>query len=77
LIAKGKGTHSLIMTATPIPRTLSLAQYGDLDLSSIKMMPAGRKGIQTRITEKINYQKYMNVLIYYIIMEYIHLHFHL
>lgn len=62
LIAKGKGTHSLIMTATPIPRTLSLAQYGDLDISSIKMMPAGRKGIQTRITEKINYQKYIQFL---------------
>ena len=59
LIAKGHGTHSLIMTATPIPRTLSLAQYGDLDISSIKMMPAGRKGIQTRITEKVNYDKYV------------------
>lgn len=59
LIAKGIGTHSLIMTATPIPRTLSLAQYGDLDISSIKMMPAGRKGIKTRITEKVNYDKYI------------------
>jgi ATP-dependent DNA helicase RecG len=59
LVAKGEGVHSLIMTATPIPRTLSLAQYGDLDISSIKMMPAGRKGIKTRITEKINYAKYI------------------
>lgn len=59
LVAKGEGTHSLIMTATPIPRTLSLAQYGDLDISSIKMMPAGRKGIKTRITEKVNYEKYV------------------
>lgn len=59
LVAKGEGTHSLIMTATPIPRTLSLAQYGDLDISSIKMMPAGRKGIKTRITEKVNYGKYV------------------
>jgi ATP-dependent DNA helicase RecG len=59
LIAKGNGTHSLIMTATPIPRTLSLAQYGDLDISSIKMMPAGRKGIKTRITERVNYGKYV------------------
>lgn len=59
LVAKGEGTHSLIMTATPIPRTLSLAQYGDLDISSIKTMPAGRKGIKTRITEKGNYQKYV------------------
>lgn len=59
LVAKGNGTHSLIMTATPIPRTLSLAQYGDLDISSIRMMPAGRKGIKTRITEKVNYSKYV------------------
>jgi len=59
LIAKGEGTHSLIMTATPIPRTLSLAQYGDLDISSMNMMPAGRKGIKTRITEKQNYEKYL------------------
>lgn len=59
LIAKGKGVHCLIMTATPIPRTLSLAQYGDLDISSIKTMPSGRKGIKTRITEKQNYEKYI------------------
>ncbi len=59
LVAKGEGTHSLIMTATPIPRTLSLAQYGDLDISSIKTMPSGRKGIKTRITEKQNYDKYV------------------
>ncbi len=59
LIAKGEGTHSLIMTATPIPRTLSLAQYGDLDISSIKTMPSGRKGIKTRITEKTNFEKYL------------------
>ena len=59
LVAKGEGTHSLIMTATPIPRTLSLAQYGDLDISTIKMMPLGRKGIKTRITEKQNYDKYV------------------
>ncbi len=59
LVSKGEGTHSLIMTATPIPRTLSLAQYGDLDISSIRTMPAGRKGIKTRITEKANYDKYI------------------
>ena len=60
LVSKGEGTHSLIMTATPIPRTLSLAQYGDLDISSIRTMPAGRKGIKTRITEKVNYGKYVD-----------------
>ncbi len=62
LVAKGNGVHSLIMTATPIPRTLSLAQYGDLDISSIKMMPSGRKGIKTRITEKVNYEKYVEFI---------------
>ncbi len=62
LVSKGEGTHSLIMTATPIPRTLSLAQYGDLDISSIKMMPSGRKGIKTRITEKVNYEKYIEFI---------------
>jgi ATP-dependent DNA helicase RecG len=59
LVAKGHGAHCLIMTATPIPRTLSLAQYGDLDIASIKTMPAGRKPIKTRITEKVNYEKYV------------------
>jgi ATP-dependent DNA helicase RecG len=60
LISKGTGTHCLIMSATPIPRTLSLAQYGDLDISTIKSMPSGRKAIKTRITEKINYDKYIS-----------------
>jgi len=62
LISKGKGTHSLIMTATPIPRTLSLAQFGDLDISTIKTMPSGRIPIKTRITEKINYPKYIDFI---------------
>jgi ATP-dependent DNA helicase RecG len=60
LVSKGEGAHSLIMTATPIPRTLSLAQYGDLDISIIKTLPSGRKGIKTRITERVNYEKYLD-----------------
>jgi ATP-dependent DNA helicase RecG len=59
LVSKGEGVHCLIMTATPIPRTLSLAHYGDLDMSFIRTMPAGRKGIKTRITEVVNYEKYL------------------
>lgn len=50
LASKGKRTpHTLAMTATPIPRTLTLAQYGEMDVSRLDEMPPGRQAIDTRV----------------------------
>ena len=50
LTQKGRVTpHCLAMTATPIPRTLTLAQYGEMDVSQLDEMPPGRQAIDTRV----------------------------
>lgn len=56
--------HTLVMTATPIPRTLSLTIFGDLDVSTIKGMPPGRSPISTRLVQPAQSNK-----VYHYLME--------
>lgn len=57
LLGKGEAPDLLLMTATPIPRTLALTAFGDLDVSSIRTMPAGRKPVITHLAREGNEEK--------------------
>jgi ATP-dependent DNA helicase RecG len=49
LVNANSGVHTLMMSATPIPRTLCMAYHGDIDISEIRGLPDGRKGVITRV----------------------------
>lgn len=59
---KAENVHTLVMSATPIPRTLSLIKYGDLDISRIDEMPRGRKKIGTFCVDS-SYRDRLNAFI--------------
>lgn len=52
LVGKGQGVHTLIMSATPIPRTLAIFLYGDLDISVINQLPASRQKVDTFLVDE-------------------------
>jgi ATP-dependent DNA helicase RecG len=57
LRGKGINPHLLVMTATPIPRTMALTLYADLDLSVMDEMPPGRTPVRTRIVREVERQR--------------------
>jgi len=57
IMSKGEAASLLMMSATPIPRTLALTVFGDMDVSVIKDMPPGRKPVKTHLAKESNEKK--------------------
>ncbi len=62
LAGKGESPHSLVMSATPIPRTLALIFYGDLDLSVLDELPKGRQPVETLVVHSDKRQRALNFI---------------
>jgi len=59
---KGNNPHLLVMTATPIPRTLAMTVYADLDISSIREYPQGHQTVRTHLVDKNQKRKVFNTI---------------
>lgn len=66
LMEKGRNPNTLVMTATPIPRTLAMTLYGDLDISVIDEMPPGRSPIKT-----VHYTEHFRESVYQVIDKHV------
>jgi len=62
LRSKGRAPHVLVMTATPIPRSMSLTLYGDLDISIIDALPPGRGEVRTKHVEEAERAKVYDLI---------------
>lgn len=62
LLSKGKSVHLLVMSATPIPRTMGLVLYGDLDVSVIDELPKGRQKIRTMLIDSSKRNRAFNFI---------------
>lgn len=63
MLSKGKTPHFLMMSATPIPRTVSVCLFGDMDISILKERPKGRKKIETRLIDFTKIRDLMQFII--------------
>ncbi len=62
LLSKGESVHLLVMSATPIPRTMGLVLYGDLDVSIIDELPKGRQKIRTMLIDSSKRNRAFNFI---------------